>query len=206
MGLCVTSSVPSGRALIAVADSGENLIIVVPGANDLVTVDDLPPCAVVLVQLEVPLETVRSVLSAGRRAGATTMLNPAPARELPEELLALCDIVVPNEHEVAMIGGADHLLSLGARAVVVTVGARGAELHAADGLTRVPAFGVQPVDTTGAGDTFCGALAARIAAGDGMMAALRYASAAAAICTTRAGAVPSIPSAAEVGALLSGAG
>ncbi len=200
-----TVDVSSGRALIAVADSGENTIVVVPGANAHVTTADQPDSAVVLVQLEVPLDTVRDALQKGRDRGATTVLNPAPARELDDELLRLCDVVVPNEHEVVQVGGPDRLLALGATAVVVTLGAEGAALHTADGVVAIPAFDVQPVDTTGAGDTFCGAFAARLAAGEAMAAALRYASAAAALSTTREGAVPSIPRAGEVGALLSGA-
>ena len=101
-----------------------------------------------------------------------------------------------------IFGGFDHLLDLGAKAVVVTLGARGAALHTRDGDTPIAPFEVTPVDTTGAGDTFCGALCARLAAGDELEAALRVASAAAALSTTKAGAVPSIPTRAEIDALM----
>ena len=198
---------PSGRALIGVAADGENSIVVVAGANALsATAAAMPSAAVVLVQLEVPLAVVREALTTGRRTGATTVLNPAPVSELDGDLLALCDVVVPNEHEVELLGGVDHLLASGAGAVVVTLGAAGARLHTRTGAVDIAPFVVDAVDTTAAGDTFCGAFAARLAAGDEMVAALRFAGAAAALSTTRPGAVPSIPQRAEVDDLLSGAG
>jgi ribokinase len=193
---------PSGRALIGVDGRSENSIIVVPGANAEVTVEALPHCSVLLVQLEVPLGTVAAALTAGRQVGATTVLNPAPATELDAPLLAACDVVVPNEHEAALLGGPDRLRQLGARAVVVTRGADGVAVYSAAETFEVPAFTVDAIDTTGAGDTFCGVLAARLAAGDDLRPAVRYAAAAAAICTTRRGAVPSIPTAIEVRDLL----
>jgi ribokinase len=184
---------PTGRALIGVSAEAENLIIVVSGANTTVTAHEVPPAKVVLSQLEVPIEAIVSAFTAGRAAGAITVLNPAPAAPLPAALLALCDVVVPNEHEVGLLGGADHLLVLGAKAVVVTLGSRGADLHRDGRVVHVEALRVKPVDTTGAGDCFCGSLSARLAAGDDMVAALQYASAAAALSTTVAGAVPSMP-------------
>lgn len=197
-----TSAEPTGRALIGVSAAGENSIIVVAGANASVAGDALPPAKVVLAQLEVPIAAVERALAAARAAGATTVLNPAPAHAIGAEVLQWCDIVVPNEHEVELLGGVDHLLSLGARAVVVTLGGDGAALHTADGCTPIAPFAVTPVDTTGAGDTFCGSLCARLAAGDDLPTALRYASAAGALCTTKAGAVPSIPTHAAVTELL----
>lgn len=201
-GVCRVQE-PTGRALIGVSQQGENSIIVVPGANATVTGDDLPQAAVVLAQLEVPLEAIERGFTAARGSGALTVLNPAPARPLADTLLRLCDLVVPNEHEVELLGGAAHLLALGARAVVVTLGAKGARLHTADGVTEIAPFAVTPVDTTAAGDSFCGALAARLAAGDLLPDALRFASAAGALSTTKSGAVPSVPRQAEVQALLS---
>ncbi len=198
----VLAGVPTGRALIGVADSGENSIIVVSGANAFARVDALPAARVVLGQLEVPDRALERAFVLGRGSGATTVLNPAPARRLPRELLSLCDVVVPNEHEVELLGGVGALLAAGVSAVVVTRGAAGATLHTADGETAVAPFAVSPVDTTGAGDTFCGTLAARLAAGDALPDALRRASAAAALSTTREGAVPSIPRAAEVDAFV----
>jgi ribokinase len=194
----VRSGVPTGRALIGVSDAGENSIIVVPGANELVAVGALPGVDVVLAQLEVPLSAVARAFELARAAGAITVLNPAPARALPQALLELCDIVVPNEHEAELIGGVDHLIAAGVQHVVVTHGAQGAIVHHSGSTERIVPFTVDPVDTTGAGDTFCGSLSARLAGGATLHDALRYASAAAALSTTRAGAVPSIPTADEV--------
>lgn len=199
-----TASVATGRALIGVSSAGENSIIVVAGANGTVTGEELPASKVLLAQLEVPLAAVERALATARASGAVTVLNPAPAAALGAEILQWCDIVVPNQHEVELLGGVAHLLALGARAVVVTLGAEGAALHTSDGVTHIEPFDVTPVDTTGAGDTFSGSLCARLAAGDALPDALRFASAAGALCTTKAGAVPSIPQRAEVEALLSG--
>ena len=198
-----TAAVATGRALIGVSATGENSIIVVAGANDTVTATVLPSARVVLTQLEVPLPAVERALRAGRAAGAVTVLNPAPVQSLTASILQWCDIVVPNEHEVELLGGVAHLLDSGAGAVVVTMGSRGAELHTAEGVVHIEPFSVVPVDTTGAGDTFSGSLCARLAAGDDLPTALRFASAAGALCTTAAGAVPSIPRRAAVEAMLS---
>jgi len=199
-------TVPTGRALIGVSSAGENSIIVVPGANATVAIESIPTATVVLAQLEVPLEAVVRAFELARACGATTVLNPAPARPLEPALLALCDVVVPNEHEAELLGGVGALLAAGARAVVVTLGASGAALHTADGVSTVPPFAVDAIDTTGAGDTFCGSLSARLALGEPIDVALRYASAAAALSTTRRGAVPSVPRADEVAAMLTTAG
>ena len=193
---------PTGRALIGVSQSGENSIIVVAGANARVTGAELPAARVVLAQLEVPVAAVERALASARASGATTVLNPAPAQTIGADVLQWCDIVVPNEHEVELLGGVARLLELGAQAVVVTLGADGAALHTSDGCTPIAPFPVTPVDTTGAGDTFCGSLCARLAAGDDLPTALPYASAAGALCTTAAGAVPSIPTHAAVTELL----
>jgi ribokinase len=205
-----TAQAPTGRALIGVDDRAENSIIVVPGANGTVTADQvagsMPTARVVLVQLEIPVDAVIAALAAGRAAGARTVLNPAPAADLPDELLALCDVVVPNEHELELVGGVEALRAAGVGAVVVTLGSRGVRVITADGATDVAAFPVTPVDTTGAGDSFCGALSARLAAGDDLLDAVRYAAAAGALATTVAGAVPSLPRAGAVRALLNAAG
>jgi ribokinase len=203
----IIEGVPTGRAIIGVGDNGENSIIVVSGANRFVSVDRAPASKVVLSQLEVPVEAIERAFLQGRSAGAVTILNPAPAAAVPASLLAVTDIVVPNEHEVGLLGGVDALLAAGVGHVVVTLGAQGAAVHHGDGtVDHVAAFAVEAVDTTGAGDTFCGTLAARLALGDELPAALRHAAAAAALSTTRAGAVPSIPTSAEVAALLSDGG
>jgi ribokinase len=196
------AEVATGRALIGVSSGGENSIIVVAGANATVTASAMPPARVVLTQLEVPLPAVARAMAAGRAAGAITVLNPAPAQMVGGEILQWCDVVVPNEHEVELLGGVAHLLALGARAVVVTLGSNGADLHTADGITHIDAFAVRPIDTTAAGDSFCGALCARLAVGDELPTALRFAAAAGALCTTGAGAVPSVPYRREIEALL----
>ena len=203
---------PTGRAMIAVGDDGENSIVVVPGANATLDAAALgihgsvvAAASVVLVQLEIPLDTVLEVLSVARAVGATTIVNPAPAQPLSRELLGLVDVLVPNEHEVALLGGAASLLSAGVGTVVVTEGPRGARLVTTDGEEHVPPFSVTPIDTTAAGDSFCGALAARLAAGHRLLDALRWSCAAGALATTRAGAVPSIPTAEAIEALVTNA-
>ncbi|MGB3733347.1 MAG: ribokinase [Ilumatobacter sp.] len=192
----------TGRALITVDDHGENSIVIVPGANGAPLHGDLPRGRVFLAQLETTVAGVRRAFEHARSIGATTVLNPAPAVDLPGELLGLCDVVVPNEHEVDLLGGRT-ALSGRVEHVVVTLGSAGAD-HVNDTRTaHIEAFPVTPVDTTGAGDAFCGALAGRIAAGDEMDAALRFAAAAGALATTQPGAVPSQPRLAEVQRLLS---
>ncbi|MEN9646289.1 MAG: ribokinase [Actinomycetota bacterium] len=195
---------PTGRALIFVSDEGENCIVVVAGANDTVRADTVPAAKVYLAQLEVPVDAIERAFTAARAAGALTVLNPAPVKPVPESLLALCDIVTPNEHEVELLGGVEHLRSLGARAVVVTQGSRGATLHTAEGSQHVEPFAVAPVDTTGAGDCFSGSLCARLAAGDDMPTAMQFAAAAAALSTTVPGAVPSMPYRSAIDRLVSG--
>ena len=187
----------TGRALITVDEHAENSIVVVPGANALMQAGSMPRARVVIAQLEVPLQEVITAFRSARRDGATTILNPAPAQVLPDELVQLCDIVVPNEHEADLIGGVAALLHQGVSAVVTTLGAAGVlvseSIDDAIETWSEPAVEVSPVDTTGAGDAFCGALAARLAAGDGLRDAVRYAAAAGALATTIAGAVPSLP-------------
>lgn len=194
---------PTGRALIVVADDGENTIVVAPGANATVSCPTpLPPARIVLAQLELPVATVLEAFRAARADGRTTVLNPAPAAELPRELLELADVVVPNQHEAELLGGPEALLAGGSRAVVVTRGGAGVEVYTADGREQFPPFPVEPVDTTGAGDAFCGGLCARLAAGDDLATAVRWASVAGALATTGHGAVPAQPTAAAIRAAL----
>jgi ribokinase len=202
-----TSDRPTGRALIVVDDRGENSIVVVPGANATVTAPaPLPRSSVMLCQLEVPIDAVATSLAVARAAGALTVLNPAPAAALPGAVLADCDVIVPNEHELALLGGVDALLAAGCGAVVVTRGGAGVDVHAGGTAgtapLHVPPFPVDVVDTTGAGDAFCGALAARLAAGDPLEVAVRWAAAAGALATTVAGAVPAQPRADAIRELL----
>ena len=195
----VTVDAPTGRALIGVSHDGENLIMVVPGANHVLSVADVDAAAdiiagarVLLMQCEVPLDVIERAVA---RAGDDTIvvLNPAPARDLPGRLLTELDVIVPNEHEVTLLGGTAALLDAGVGAVVVTEGARGARLVTREGEKRIAPHTVTPVDTTGAGDAFCGALAARLAAGDTLPVALRAAVVGGALSTLTRGAVPSLP-------------
>ncbi len=192
----------TGRALIVVDEAGENSIVVIPGANALVGPRSLANARVVLAQLEVPIATVEATMVAARRAGAITVLNPAPAQALASTLVAACDIVVPNEHEVALLGGESTLLAAGCGAVVTTRGGSGVDIVTRDRRHHQPSFPVDVIDTTGAGDAFCGALAARLAVGDTLDHAVAWAAAAGALATTVMGAVPAQPRAAAIEALL----
>ena len=172
--------------------------MVVAGANGAVVVDSIPQARVVLAQLEIPLDTIIEAFRLAKATGATTVLNPAPAAELPDELLELSDIVIPNEHEVTLLGGPEHLLECGPTTVIVTLGGEGARWYSPTGATAIPPLAVDPVDTTGAGDAFCGAFCARLAAGDPIDVALTWAAAAGALATTVPGAVPSLPHTAAI--------
>ncbi|GAA3428285.1 ribokinase [Streptosporangium sandarakinum] len=202
----------SGVAHIVVDDDGGNSIIVVPGANGAVTAPSAEDLAVIarsdalLLQLELPME---AVVSAARQARVPVVLTPAPARELPRELLDAVDLIVPNEHEAeALTGLADPLEAMEALLelvpeAVITLGAEGALYGSrAGGRLRVPAVPVRAVDTTAAGDTFVGALAVARAEGRPQEEALRFAAAAAALSVQREGASTSMPGRAEIDAAL----
>ncbi len=194
---------PTGRALIVVDHAGENSIVVIPGANAMVRAAPLEVTArVVLAQLEIPVDTVEATMRNARRAGATTVLNPAPAGELPSTLVAACDVIVANEHEAVRLGGEAALLDAGCGAVLTTRGAAGVDIATHDGRRHQKAFPARVVDTTGAGDAFCGALAARLAAGDPLDDAVEWAAAAGALATTVPGAVPAQPNRTTILALL----
>jgi ribokinase len=217
-----SADAPTGVALITIDASGQNHIVIVAGTNGLLTPDRLDPlhavlesARVVLLQLEVPLATVVAAARTGRTAGATVILDPAPARDLPDECLALADLVTPNETELAALTGggvlgdpADRtrrmamLRARGASRVLLKGGAAGAWLLDEGGEQHVPAYRVDAVDTTAAGDAFNGALAVAIAEGQPMAAALRFAAAVGAISVTRRGAQPSMPSRDEVTAFV----
>jgi len=200
-------SVPTGRALIGVSDDGENSIIVIPGANHALSVTDIEKhkslissAKVLLCQLEVPLSVVQRAFElAGPsttrilNSSTTRILNPAPAQTLSNSLLGVVDIVTPNEHEVELLGGVSKLQSLGVKTVIVTQGEKGAMVVDETGARQVDPFKVTPVDTTGAGDAFCGMLAARLAIGETMTVSLRAAVIAGALATQTEGAVPSLP-------------
>lgn len=217
---------PTGTALITVSPEGENAIVVAPGANSRVTIgaaqaERLAAADVVLAQLEIPLDVVLAA-AAARRPGAVLALNAAPSRDLPDALWAALDLLIVNEHEAADLaaslaatapaapdGGAHAPASLAedlavtllarAPAVVVTLGGAGclvAERGSAP--VHVPAPRVDAVDTTGAGDTFCGVLAAALAGGSTLVDAARTASFAGALAVTRPGAQDAVPTAREV--------
>jgi ribokinase len=200
---------PSGVALIAVGGDGENQIVVVPGANAALTELDEPDFVAIraanllMAQLEVPLDTVAEAARVARDAGTTVLLNAAPARELPADLLSTVDILVVNEGEARTVAGRardvlDALLELVPR-VVLTLGARGAAYADRDG-TRlsVPAPVVSTVDTTAAGDAFAGAFAVAWAESRPLTESLRWACAAGAACVRTLGAAGSLPTRAEI--------
>lgn len=200
----------TGIAQITVTDDGENSIVVVPGANDRSLLDAGDRDAIagashLVVQLERPASLLAEAMAFARSRGVTTVLTPAPATDGIDELVALADILIPNEGEAAHLAGdtdaeaAARALSLVATTVVVTLGSRGA-IVARDGevVARVDAHQVEPIDTTAAGDTFTGVLVARLAGGDTLESALQGAAAAAAIAVTRHGAAASMPFAAEI--------
>jgi len=212
---------PSGTALIEVDDAGSNRIVVIPGANATVTaqrvtsaVAGLPDAAVILVQGEIPLAAIDAALRAGRAIGARTIFNPAPVFDIDRSLLALVDVLIPNEHEAAQLTGlpmestvdvteaAQALVSSGVGCVVITRGSRGSVWANAQGSGSFGVFSVNPIDTVAAGDAFCGGFAAALAEGQDFMDALRWASAAGALSTTVRGAVPSLPQRDAVEALI----
>lgn len=214
-----TAGLATGVALIVVSEDGENAIVVVAGANARVAEADVQidfrSGDVVVCQFETPLQTVAAVLSRAREAGATTVLNPAPAQACPAEILSLADVLIVNETELgfftpeaeadpdpgdpaAVAARVRTLQSPSSQAVVATLGGHGLVARVGDEELTLPGHPVAVVDTTAAGDTFVGAIAARMAAGEPVAAALDYANRAASICVERAGAGPSIPLAHEV--------
>jgi len=207
------SSRSTGAALITVSDAGENAITVAPGANlDLGPGDlpDLDGIAWLVMQLETPIDTVSAFARAARERGTKVLLNAAPARVLPSDLLAAVDLLVVNEDELGVLVGTEgslgeRLARTGVGITVVTLGGRGACARVGQEYLLQPAFAVTPVDTTAAGDTFCGVLAAGLADGLALRAALARAAAAGALATTKAGAQSSIPSRVELDAFIAGA-
>ncbi|GAB3679242.1 ribokinase [Angustibacter aerolatus] len=212
-----TVSGPTGIAHIRVDAAGQNDIVVVPLANAELTTDAAekalralaPGAAVLLLQLEVPLETAVHAARVGHELGLTVVLDPAPAAELDHAVWAHVDVVTPNETEARRITGCTDVadagrwfVERGARTAVVTVGGDGAVVVDARCTRRLATHPVTPVDTTAAGDAVAGHLGAALAAGAGLDDALRRALAAGALAVTVAGASPSLPTAAAVDALL----
>ncbi len=207
-------SLATGLALIMVDDAAENTIVVIPAANGALSPDDLDSAvigsaAVVLLQLEIPLETVEAAVGLAR---GKVVLNPAPANPLPASLLSRVDVLVPNRTELALLAGAEPPTTVeeaavlarslsGPKGVVVTLGAEGALVVSAGQATYVPAPRVNAVDPTGAGDAFCAGLADALVDGADLVAATRWAVRCGAAAVTRRGAQASLPTRAEVEAL-----
>ena len=209
----------SGVAQILVFADGDNSIAVFPGSGAGLSARHveaasaaLTGCKVVMASNEVPEAATSAAFVLARQAGAITLLNPAPARALPDALLALTDVLTPNESELLLLAGladggsvddaAQALLARGVAAVLVTLGAAGCSLHRAGQAPVLLAGRVMPVkDTIGAGDTFTGALAAALARGESLPGAMRWANGAAALSVTAHGAVMGMPSLADVAGL-----
>jgi ribokinase len=202
----------TGIAFITLDSSGDNSIVVAPGANFALTPEDvrkheekIRQAKLLMVQLEVPLETVKEAISLARRHGVQVLLDPAPAQALPDDLLSMVDYILPNETEIGQLTGikvtdpatakqaADELLKRGVSTVFAKMGEKGVVVAERNGETYVKAYKVKAVDTTAAGDTFAGAVAAALARGDDVLTAARFASAAGAITVTRKGAQAAMP-------------
>lgn len=202
----------TGTALITVGASGANTIVVVAGANAFCSKADVDKAlksfdkpGILLVQHEIPADTVEYAIEAAKKAGWTVILNPAPARAIPEHTLALVDIITPNETEAAVITGCQvnspaeaitagkKLISLGVKAVIVTLGSQGAICITSNEIVQFPSIAVEAVDTTAAGDAYTGALAVALAEGRELKDSLQFAAVAAGLSVTQRGAQPALP-------------
>lgn len=207
----------TGVAPIWVDDAGENSIVVVLGANLAMTQADIDAAAdviakadVLITQLEINYDIVGYALKVAKQKGIRTILNPAPAGHLPPDVVALADFMTPNETELESLSGQSGSVESNARSlftregqsVVVTLGAQGAQWVSKDAANQIPAFKVQVVDTTGAGDAFNAGFAVGLAEGKSIDDAIAFANATAALCVTRPGTAPSMPRRDEVEALL----
>lgn len=215
---------PTGSAGIFIEEAtGKNAIVVVPGAAGAISINDIEACAaaiakakVAMTQLEQPMDAARRFLDLASEAGVATILNPAPAAELPEGMLALCDYVTPNETEAEELTGckvtgpddalpaAKALLAAGVRkGALITLGEKGSLFWDGSRAIHTPPMSAGPVvDTTGAGDAFNGGFATALACGQNVDSALTFATATAALSVTKNGTAESMPTAAEIGALL----
>lgn len=212
-----TPGTTTGSAFITVDKSGDNSIVVVPGANFLCSREDvdaivpyMKEARILMLQLEIPLDTVVYAARIGKSMGLTVMLDPAPPCSLPGELVRSCDIITPNEHEASFLTGrevtdirsarlaASDLLAMGARCAIVKIGKDGVLVARDNQFHYIPGHKVDVVDTTAAGDTFSGAMATGICQGMTIPEAARFANAAAAISVTRKGAQTSMPTRDEI--------
>lgn len=210
------NDVPSGTAMIWVDDQGENCIVITPGANKKLSPDHMlriedaiAAAGLVVLQMEIPSNTIETVCDLAWKNKTRVVLNVAPVRAVDHSLFEKIDTLIVNETEAEAISGkktetdgkevvADSLLAKGVQTVVLTLGEQGCFFKNRQVSYSVPAFQVSAVDTTGAGDTFCGALAAQLSKGKDWEDALLFATAASAICVTRMGAQPSIPTEKEI--------
>ncbi len=212
----------TGTAIIVVDSNGQNSIVLSPGANGRVNrqdVDSAPTAKILLLQFEIPMDAVLYAAKRYKTMGTTVILNPAPAREIPEELLAQIDILVPNETELGLItnrqvtdihsveSAAKELIQRGVKTIIVTLGANGALLVTSERTEHVPSFKVDVVDTTAAGDSFIGGFAAKLLNSnlnaDELQNAVRYGCACGALAATKFGAQPSLPTKEEVEKIIS---
>jgi len=211
----------TGMALITLDDAGQNTITVVSGANMRLSTEDIDAAEgiirssqVLLLQLESPLPVVRHAVASAWRHGITVVLNPAPARPLPQEILERADYLIPNESEASLLSGVEvtdlstaqaaarKLHQQGAKSVVLTLGEKGAFLADGKVEAHIPGFRVEVVDTTAAGDAFVAAFAVALASGQELKEAVRFANGAGALTVTKLGAQPSLPTYQEVATLL----
>lgn len=212
-----SADLASGVALITVNEQGQNTIVVVPGANGALSPQDIIDsrgafigASVVLLQLEIPIETVKTAAELARQEGVGVILNPAPARQLTKNLLSNVDFLIPNESELALLTGlqavsiaAESLRSIGTRRLVVTLGSQGVLVIDEDGHYQLGAHLVPVVDTTAAGDAFVGAFAVALTEHRPTREAAAWGNAAGALAVTCAGAQPSLPTRAQLQAFLS---
>lgn len=205
---------PTGVGFIVVEESGQNCIVLDPGANEFLSATDVSDAmessAAVLTQLEIPVEAAEAALAAGRAAGAVTILNPAPVRPLPVSMLSLVDVLTPNETEAKVLAGyradseievqqvARELVCRGVKQVVMTLGEKGALIVSASSCSHVSAVSMQAVDTTGAGDAFNAGLATALARDVGLEEAVKFAVIIGGMAVTREGVIPSLPLQREV--------
>lgn len=195
---------PSGVALIMVSKKGENIIAVAPGANSRLSASNVQAAEsafqaadTLLLQLEIPLQAVQAAIELARKNHVRVILNPAPARPLPEQMLRSVDFLTPNESELSILAKEPSELK-GLKALILTLGARGAMVKTEGSETLVPGYRVTPIDTVAAGDAFNAALAVALTNGRNLLDAIRFANAAGALTVTRVGAQPSLPTIEEL--------